>query len=165
MKKSLLILSALMALSMAFVGCKGGSDPVQEPAVEEEPKESVVFEGEKVLTIDGFDNYIEFDKPLSGYSEFEVTLSWDSKDGVQCQAQLMNDGSQASETISFGSKSEATISGKCMVGAKYNKWVDGVSTLTDCDTSANKLQVFIQTGAPTWEATTGKVTVKKIVLK
>ena len=34
MKKSLLILSALMALSMAFVGCEGGSDPVQEPAGE-----------------------------------------------------------------------------------------------------------------------------------
>lgn len=35
MKKSLLILSALMALSMAFVGCKGGSDPVQDPAGED----------------------------------------------------------------------------------------------------------------------------------
>ena len=30
MKKSLLVLSALLALSMAFVGCKnGGSDPVE----------------------------------------------------------------------------------------------------------------------------------------
>ena len=36
MKKSLLILSALMALSMAFVGCEGGSDPVQDPAVDVE---------------------------------------------------------------------------------------------------------------------------------
>lgn len=163
MKKSLLILSALMALSMAFVGCEGGSDPVQDPAGEEEPKELVVFEGEKVLTINGYDNYINFDKPLSGYSKFEVTLSWDSEDGVQCQAQLMNDGSQASETISFGSKSEAKVSGKCMAGAKYDKWVDGVSTSTDCDTSANKLQVYIQNSS--YGPTTGTVTVKKIVLK
>lgn len=163
MKKSLLIVSALMALSMAFVGCKGGSDPVQDPAGEEEPKELVVFEGEKDLDIKGFDNYIEFDKPHSGYSKFEVTLSWDSEDGVQCQAQLMNDGSQASETISFGSKSEATISGKCMAGAKYDKWVDGVATPTDCDTSANKLQVYIQNSS--YDPTNGTVTVKKIVLK
>lgn len=161
MKKSLLILSALMALSMAFVGCKGGSDPVQDPAGEEEPKELVVFEGEKVLTINGYDNYIEFDKPLSGYSKFEVTLSWNSDDGVQCQAQLMNDGSQASETISFGSKSEETVSGKCMAGATYNKYPGPVTT--DCDTSANKFQVYIQNSS--YGSTTGTVTVKKIVLK
>lgn len=161
MKKSLLILSALMALSMAFVGCKGGSDPVQDPAGEEEPKELVVFEGEKFLTINGYDNYIEFDEPLSGYSEFEVTLSWNSEDGVQCQAQLMNDGSQASETISFGSKSEETVSGKCMAGATYNKYPGPVTT--DCDTSANKFQVYIQNSS--YGPTTGTVTVKKIVLK
>ncbi len=47
MKKSLLILSALMALSMAFVGCKGGSDPVQEPAGEVTPEENVVASGVK----------------------------------------------------------------------------------------------------------------------
>ena len=61
MKKSLLILSALMALSMAFVGCKGGSDPVQEPAGDGTPAEVVVFdaatatapEGMEIVDIDG----------------------------------------------------------------------------------------------------------------
>ena len=163
MKKSLLILSALMALSMAFVGCKGGSDPVQDPAGEEEPKVLVVFEGEKVLTMNDYDNYIEFNKSLSGYSKFEVTLAWNSEDGLQCQAQLMNDGSQASETISFVSKSEATVSGKCMAGATYNKYVNGSPVTTDCDTSANRLQVYIQNSS--YDSTTGTVTVKKIVLK
>ena len=61
MKKSLLILSALMALSMAFVGCEGGSDPVQDPAGDDTPAEVVVFdaatatapEGMEIVEIDG----------------------------------------------------------------------------------------------------------------
>ena len=55
MKKSLLILSALMALSMAFVGCKGGSDPVQEPAGDDTPAEVVVFDAETAPAPDGME--------------------------------------------------------------------------------------------------------------
>ena len=55
MKKSLLILSALMALSMAFVGCKGGSDPVQEPAGDDTPAEVVVFDAETATAPDGME--------------------------------------------------------------------------------------------------------------
>lgn len=52
MKKSLLILSALLALSMAFVGCEGGSDPVQDPVEQDPAVEEVgtpIWEGTLVL--------------------------------------------------------------------------------------------------------------------
>ena len=49
MKKSLLVLSALLALSMAFVGCKnGGSDPVESDPVESDPD---WFTGKGALTL------------------------------------------------------------------------------------------------------------------
>lgn len=57
MKKSLLILSALMALSMAFVGCKGGPSDPKLPETPEDvtPAEVVVFDAETATAPDGME--------------------------------------------------------------------------------------------------------------
>lgn len=104
MKKSLLILSALMALSMAFVGCKGGSDPVQDPAGDETPAEVVVFDAATATAPDGME-IVEIDgvKYLkvtpNGYnttfSVTEVSVAANKKLCVTMKGETDDDGFQA----------------------------------------------------------------------
>lgn len=81
MKKSLLILSALMALSMAFVGCKGGSDPVQDPAGDVTPAENVVASGEHGTFFKWADLGITAENASEYYVKVTYTLDDPAKEG------------------------------------------------------------------------------------
>ena len=169
MKKLTKVLALVAMAAALFIGCSNSSTSGNGgDSGTKNPETKVVFEGERVLEItktgnDAFNNYVEFAEAVSGYTTFEVTYSWESDTGVQCQAQLMKDGDQASETVSSTSKAERTITGKCMVGAQYDDWSTGSAVKTDCATSANRLQVYLQNSE--YKPTTGKITVKKVVLK
>lgn len=162
MKKILLVLGAIFAFSL--VSCAGnGGDPEPDPIPE--TKDFVAFEGEEVLTTNAYDNYVDFAAPVTGdYKTFEVTYSWDSATGIQCNAQLMNDASQSSATVSSTSKEEVTLTGACFAGAKYTDYSTGSAVEADCDTQANRIQLFIQDSS--YAAVSGdKITVKKVVFK
>ena len=172
MKKIKVLLSALaMVAAMAFVSCGGGAgdDPTGGKSGSEgvKPTEDLVlFEGEKVLDIAAsYTNYIEFTTPVeagSGYKKFEVEASYTSDDGQKAVVQLMSaDDKQASESVTL-SATNAAVSGKCFVGAKYDDWSTGSAVSTDCFDGTAKAQFYIQDSS--YQPTTGTITVKKIVL-
>ena len=97
MKKSLLILSALMALSMAFVGCKGGSDPVQDPAGEETPVENVVASGEHGTFFKWADLGITTENASEYYVKVTYTLTDSTKTGWGAGA--LNDANFKNNTL------------------------------------------------------------------
>lgn len=166
MKKIVSMLAAFAMAAALLVSCSNGSStPKSDVPGDNTPAELVVFEGEEILEADGYGNYVTFETPIakgSGYKTFEVTYSWTSDDGIQCNAQLMNGDTQASATVSSGSKAAATVKGACLAGATFTNWDKG-GVDDACADEANQLQIYIQNAS--YAATKGTITVTKIVLK
>lgn len=174
MKKTLLVLSAIATL-FAFVSCgsKGddtvdGSDDTTTNNTNEAPAELVIYEatdGEFVLECTAsYDNYIDLIAPVaaaSGYKKINAELKYESEDGIQACIQLMDGENQASATVNLP-KDYATVSGDCLKGATYNKWVNGSAQVTDCADTATRLQFYIQDSG--YQPCAGKIYVKKVWL-
>ena len=162
MKKSLLVLSALLALSMAFVGCKnGGSDPV-----ESDPD---WFTGKGALTLNAYDTVIDLDAPISldGYTTFEATVRICDKNGVSKFAvqTMASNGAQSSATVAIEdlSKTESfVVTGACGSTATYQSWPGPVDK--DCANEIGKIQVYAQDSS--YAAMVGpKILLEKVVVK
>ena len=138
MKKSLLILSALMALSMAFVGCEGGSDPVQEPAGDVTPAENVVASGEKGT----FFKWADLGITAENASEYYVKVTYELNDpakegwgpGSLCDVNYKNDSLKDSLNVTPAGVNEIEVSDIIAVpalaeGFLVNWWAD-YATLT-----------------------------------
>ena len=164
MKKTLLVVSAILALSLAFVGCKKSTGDNNEPSGSDPVKADAY-----VLNVDAsYDNYIELIAPVaaaSGYTKINAELKWESSDGIQAAIQLMSgDGTamkQASATVNFD-KSYSTVSGACLAGATYTDWSTGSAQTANCVDTATKLQFYIQNAS--YAPTSGKIYVKKVWL-
>ena len=174
MKKLKVLFGALALIaSMALVGCNqptggtgnngltGGAEETTSTPTED----LVLFEGNEVINASGYDAVINFTNPVaagSGYKKFKVEASWESADGIQCQAQMKNaEGAQSSATISLD-KNGAVVTGACLVGAKYDDWSTGSAVPTNCADGISQIQFYIQNSS--YATTTGTVTVKKIWL-
>lgn len=169
MKKTLLVLSAIATL-FAFVSCgsKGddtvdGSDGTTTnttPSGDQTPAaEAFVLNCEA-----GYDNYIDLIAPVaaaSGYKKINAELKYESEDGIQACIQLMDGENQASATVNLP-KDYATVSGDCLAGATYNKWVNNQPQVTDCADTATRLQFYIQNSS--YAPCAGKIYVKKVWL-
>lgn len=109
MKKSLLVLSALMALSMAFVGCKGGaSDPdISDPSGDVTPAENVVASGENGTFFKWADLGITAENASEYYVKVTYTLDDPAKAGWGPGA--LNDASW--ENNSLGDSLNVTAAG------------------------------------------------------
>ena len=163
MKKLKVLMGALaLFAAMAFVGCSGGADSNPEAGP---TQDFILFEGEEVLNASGYDTVIDFAAEVaagSGYKKFKIDASWESEDGIQCQAQMKNgEGEQSSETVSLD-KNGAVITGKCLVGAKYLDYSTGSAVEKNCADGVSQIQFFIQDS--NYQTTTGKITVKKVWL-
>ncbi len=165
MKKTLLVLSAIATL-FAFVSCGGGAEPdgpaksdTNTPADNTPKAEAFVLE-----CGDGYDNYIDLIAPVaaaSGYKKINAELKYESEKGIQAAIQLMDGENQASATVSL-TTDYSTVSGDCLAGATYNKWVNGSAQVTDCADTATRLQFYIQDSG--YQPCAGKIYVKKVWL-
>ena len=140
MKKSLLIVSALMALSMAFVGCKGGSS---DPKLPETPEDVVVTpikcdmsvaawgwgysssvenddDGNIVITLSGDYGAGSFGyepvKDLSGYKTLEVEIASVTADDPWYQVIVQTDDEHKVMKDSYG-KNANTVSVDLTIGS------------------------------------------------
>ena len=175
MKKTLLVLSAVLALSMAFVGCKkssGTNEPDgSEPATELQDLVIYQAEGDDAFVLEceaGYNNYLSLIANIaaaSGYKKIYAEAKWEAAGGKQAAIQLMSGDDeameQASATVNL-STSYTVVSGDCLSGAKYNKWVDGQAVETPCADTATKLQFYIQNDS--YQPIAGKIYVKKVWL-
>lgn len=172
MKKTLLVLSAILALSMAFVGCKkstGGdeSDKSEPPAKPEA----------LILNCKDYNNYAEFTIPegtdLSGYNEVHATWKWESSEGIQAAIQLMyktgekdekgNDVyKQASPSTNLPKGDYADSKSSCLKGSNYDDWSTGKAVSTPCFDKTNCAQFYIQNSS--YQACAGTIYVKKVWL-
>lgn len=130
-------------------GSGGYAEPVKEPY--------------RLYCHAGFDNYLEipYIPEGSGYTTINAELRWEAYDGIQAAFQLMDDTDQASSTINFYNYF-SVVSGACLKGATYNKWVDGNALATDCADKATRLQFYIFNN--NWQPTDGIIYIKKIWL-
>ena len=171
MKKTLLVLSAIATL-FAFVSCKkstGDDTPTLEDLV------IYQAEGEEYVLecIADYNNILPLIAPVaagSGYKKIYAEVKYEATGDTQAALQLMNgtaednsDMGQASATVSIG-KDYSTVSGDCLKGASYSKWVDGAPQPTPCEDTATKLQFYIQDKAAGYNPCAGKIYIKKVWL-
>ena len=170
MKKSLLVLSAILALSLAFVSCGGGDDPEPIPGGTSDTTPADAPKADAfVLTCEaGYNNYIPLIADVaaaSGYTTIHAIAKWEAEGGKQAAIQLMSGDAeamkQASGTVSL-TADYTEVSGYCLAGATYQDWSTGSAVDTPCVDTATKLQFYIQNDS--YKPIAGKIYVKKVWL-
>lgn len=181
MKKTLLVLSTILAMSLVFVGCdKDPKDPgTSAPVVPEEtpdvPEETpdvkedlVIFDTAQTFTTAGYDTKYEFssDIDLTGYKYIKVEVSSENGAGNKVAVQFM-DSSWAKCGLIESTELDSNVV-TLYTDCGTNFWEDtNWDGTVDKQSTATKLkivQIYAQSTS-TWNTVDGvKVTIDKITL-
>ena len=176
MKKSLLILGALAAMSMVFMGCPNNStsDPTEgtdETTIVLPDDALILWESSETagtkFTSEGWGPYINFDeentgKDLTGYNYLNIVAYVPTISGFQYVIQPMSDedhGSHPQGSIIINTASSTAKTYQTKFGTNYGTYTDwstGAAVQKDItDNIIENVQIYAQ-DTSTWGTTDGK---------